>query len=328
MVRLRVAASLILAAALVVLAACGSCSPSGSHSSEGDDGGGTIEAAVETGPRPSQACAAFAAAFCGRLEACTPFALQVAYGDANTCAQRIALACAPDFTINGTQATPGQTIACADAVQAESCDDVLDNPQPSACNVPGMLDAGVPCGSGAQCESNYCPTLAANVCGACVEHVGANGHCVVDSDCSATLICNVNSCVGPVGLGAACSDTAPCMRSLTCINGTCAAPGGAGQPCAQASDCDTAHGANCNGQTKKCVQWQVAQAGQPCGIVGGNVVACAASALCVNGNDAGVGTCHAPAADGTLCGPGIACLPPAVCSSTARCTLPNPSVCH
>ena len=40
------------------------------------------------------------------------------------------------------------------------------------------------------------------------------------------------------------------------------------------------------------------------------------------------GTCHQPAADGAACGPGIGCMAPAVCTSTARCTLPNPSVCH
>lgn len=308
----------------VVLAACGSCSSS-HGSGSGDDGG--AEAAVEAGPGPSQACADFATAFCGRLAACTPFALQTAYGDEATCASRIAIACSPTFTASGTTATPSQMESCAQAVQNESCDEVLDNPQPSACDAPGTVgDAGA-CGAGGQCQSNYCKIGLGTVCGTCTDHVGAGSKCAVDADCSATLICAGGSCIGPAAAGADCSTTQPCLRSLTCIGGKCVTPVGLNGSCAAASDCDVAHGLYCNTQSKMCAQTQVALDGQPCGIVSNTLIACSGGATCANISQ-NQGTCHQPAADGAACGPGIGCMAPAVCTSTARCTLPNPSVCH
>jgi hypothetical protein len=146
-------------------------------------------------------------------------------------------------------------------------------------------------------------------------------------DCQATLICNNGSCVGPAAKDAACGTTQPCMRTLACIGAKCATPGGVSFACSANTDCDGAHGFYCNTQTKVCTQTQFATTGQPCGIVNKNIVACTASETCANITN-GAGTCHQVAADGAPCGPGIACMPPALCSSTARCTVPNPSVCH
>jgi hypothetical protein len=323
---MRTAAGIVLAAGAAILAACGACSSSTANGSgSGGDGGGGDGAA--TGPTAAQACADFANALCSRLEACTPFALQLAYGDVATCASRGALLCAPALAANGSQATPAQMESCAQAVSAETCDESLDNAQPSACNVPGSLANGAACGSHAQCQSGYCKLAAGSLCGTCTDHAAAGAQCTVDQDCQATLVCNSGSCIGPAQSGAACSTTQPCLRSLTCIGGKCGTPLAPGTACTAATDCDAAHGVYCNLQTKKCEQGQAAPTGQPCGIVNGTLVGCSGGDSCANVQN-GQGTCHQPAADGAPCGPGIACLAPAVCTSTARCTVPNPSVCH
>jgi hypothetical protein len=324
---MRAAGSVLLAFGAAILAACGACSSSSATtSSTGGDGGGAD--AAPAGPTAAQACADFASAFCARMEACTPFALQVAYGDVATCATRAALLCTPALSAGGSQATPALMEACAQAVNAETCDEALDNAQPSACSVPGTLANGAPCGSHAQCQSGYCKLNAGSLCGTCTPHAAAGAQCTLDADCQATLVCSSGTCVGPAQAGAACSTTQPCLRSLACIAGTgkCQAPLAAGAACAAASDCDAAQGVYCN--TKKtCQQTQVAPTGQPCGIVNGGLVACSGGDSC-GGIKNGQGICHQPAADGAPCGPDIACVAPAVCTSTARCTLPNPSVCH
>ncbi|HEY8039034.1 MAG TPA: hypothetical protein VIF15_04540 [Polyangiaceae bacterium] len=327
---IRETAGVWLAVATVALAACGSCSSSsGSTLGGGGDGGPGDSSAVEAGPSATQACSDFATALCGRLEACTPFAVQVAYGDATTCAQRTALACAPALAAGGTKASPDDMEACAAAINAETCDEALDNAQPSACNIPGSLAAGAPCGSNGQCSTSFCQLAKNSACGTCASHPSAGATCVVDTDCQATLVCNSGTCVGPAASGSACSASQPCLRSLSCIGGTCKTPVAAGGACTAQTDCDGAHGGFCNTQTKQCAQTQVASAGQPCGIVGSNLVACSSGGACnIMADGGGQGTCHQPAGDGAPCGPGIACMAPAVCIATARCTIMDPGTCH
>jgi hypothetical protein len=324
---MRTAGGALLAVGAVILAACGACSSSSANTAGGGDGGGGgTDSAVEAGPSASQACNDFAASLCARLEACTPFALTVAYGDVGTCTTRSALLCTTALGAGGTLVTPTQMEGCAQAVAAETCDESMDNAQPSACAVPGSLADGTACGSHAQCQSGYCKLSAGTLCGKCTPHAGAGAQCTVDPDCQATLVCNSGTCIAPAQSGAACSATQPCLRTLTCIGGKCATPLAAGTACSAATDCDASKGVYCNTQTKKCEQTQISAAGQPCGIVNASLAACSGGASCA-GIKNGQGTCHPPAADGAPCGPDIYCVAPAVCTSTARCTVPNPGVC-
>jgi hypothetical protein len=329
---MKLRAGVLLAVGIVssvALASCGSCASSSTRGTTGDDA--EVEAAVDLGPSPSQACQVYATAFCGRLESCTPFYLQAAYGDVGTCTQRMAKGCLPALNATGSQVTPVLMLGCAAAVENQTCDEALDNSQPSACDVPGTLPMWAPCGVGAQCLTGYC-NMTSGLCGSCVPRVGATAKCIVDSDCSATLVCHLGTCVGPGVAGAPCGPTSPCLRTLTCIGAKCVAPVPVGGPCTAPTDCDGAHGGYCNMQTKACGQTQLAANGYPCGLVaaeGGIVaVACTSGESCGRVNPKGQGTCHPTAADGAPCGPDIACLAPAVCSATARCMLPNPAFCH
>jgi len=337
---LRPARTPTFIAALLVAGgcACGSSSSSAPGGPTGDDaatdaatdGPTTIDGSVEAGPgadggaaTPAGACAALGAAYCGRLEACAPFLLTLAYGDATTCAARFAAACTPAFGASGTAATPAQLEACAQAVGAESCADALDNAQPAACQVMGTLANGAVAGSSLQCQAGYCPPVSGSACCQCTARVGVGSACMVDQDCTSGLVCPNNACTQPAGPGAACSSSQPCMQTLACIGGTCQTPAMNGAPCQTTFECDLPHGGYCNSQTMKCAQAQTAAGGSPCGYVGGNFVACAAGGSCVNG------TCVAPASDGASCDPqnGPPCLQPAQCVN-GKCMLPSPSMCH
>lgn len=319
---------LALALAALGVASCGTCASSSARRGDGDDGGKGV--VVDLAPNPSQACTHFASAYCNRLDACAPFLLRVGYGDVVTCAERIAKGCMPGLTAEGNQATPSQMDSCAQAVEAETCDEAMDNPQPSACDVPGTLPVGATCGAGSQCATGYCRLNPGTICGTCTAHGGATAKCVVDADCAASLVCHLGTCMGPAPLGAPCGLEAPCLRTLACIGNKCQAPVPLGGACTAPTDCDSAHGGYCNLRTKVCEQTQTVAAG-PCGLLGdggATVVTCSGGASCGNLTRAGQGICHQAAADGSLCGPDINCLLPAICTSTARCTLPNPAFCH
>lgn len=328
---MRLGSVSVIAAALVMAAgsACSSGSKSGSFPA---DGGGDAGADAGGGVTADQACSDLATAGCGRLQACAPFALETIYGDATTCAQRAALACTPSLGASGSQITPEQVDSCAQAVTGETCDQAAGNTQPMACDVPGTLASGAACGSDAQCQSGYCKIPLGSICGTCTARASSGGACTADAECAAGLVCNPVSttaatCVMPASSGQACSATQPCSRTLACIGGTCQTPLAAGATCSATPDCNVAQGLYCDTQTtKKCTQTQTATAGQPCGIINGVAVACTAGAVCANFTGT-QGTCHPPAADNGLCGPGVNCLAPAACVN-GKCLLPNPSSCH
>jgi hypothetical protein len=318
---------------VLALAACAGCSSD--RSSAGFDAGASSDAAAEAGPTAAQACTDFATAVCGRLQACAPFGVQTLYGDLTTCVQRMALACSPSLGAAGSAITPAKLDACAQAIGAETCDEAFDNAQPAACNVPGTLENGAACGSDAQCQSGRCRiTAPGTVCGTCAQRAAAGGSCGVDADCAAGLVCVIGSgggagtCTMPSTAGASCSAGQPCLRTLTCIGGTCQTPLPAGAACSSASDCAAGQGLYCDPQSKTCKQAQTATAGQPCLDVNGDFTVCTASTFCVDADGGPEGTCHPTAADGDPCGPGVDCMPPAICSKQARCLLPDPSSCR
>lgn len=321
-------------AAALVLAACSSCS-SNKSSSGGFDAGAEAQAEAGGAVTAAQACNDFATAVCGRLQACAPFGIQTLYGDQATCVQRTALACSPSLGASGSQITAAQMDACAQAIGAETCDQALDNAQPAACNLPGMLASGAACGSDAQCQSGHCKiAMPGTVCGTCAPRAAAGGSCGVDLDCAAGLVCAPSgsgkggTCATPGAAGASCSATQPCLRTLTCLNGTCQTPLSAGATCTSPTDCNGGQGLYCDPQSKTCKQQQTATAGQPCLDVNGTLTACTANAFCLDADGGPEGTCHPTAADGNPCGFGINCVPPAICSSNAKCQLPDPSSCH
>jgi hypothetical protein len=281
-----------------------------------------------------QACDDFAAAICTQLQKCTPFAFQVAYGDMTTCTTRAGIPCPTALAANGTKTTPSDLESCVAALNAETCDEALDNQQPSACSIPGSLAAGAACGSDWQCQTGFCELTFGTLCGTCATRAmgkapDGGAVCAVDAQCAATLVCAAGSCVSPGMMGATCSNTQPCLRTLACIGGTCKTPLALGATCAAATDCDGSKGLYCDATSKTCKQTGTAAAGAACGIVSGGLVSCTGGSACAN-ITMGMGTCHQPAADNAVCGAGVLCQPPAQCikSTAYNCELPNAGNCH
>ena len=324
------ASLLLLIAAALAMPACGGCSNPGGAPDAGPSAAETHATSL------AQACAAFARAECTQVSACTPFNLTLTYGDEATCEQRAVLACMPAVGAAGSTLSATQVEQCAQAVKAESCEQFLDNNQPSACTYTGSLALGATCGTDSQCVTGYCRLGLPGACGTCATRAqagqgwtdGGRPSCLSDADCVATLVCAMGVCVGPAPAGAACSLQQPCQRTLGCIAGKCAPPVPVGGACTTPTDCDGAHGAACNTNTRTCVAIATVTTGQVCGIVNGGLTDCIGGATCGNVSATLQGTCHQPAADNAPCGPDIGCMAPAVCAPNARCTLPSPAACH
>jgi hypothetical protein len=75
-------------------------------------------------------------ALCAKIEACTPFLIQVGYGTVSTCASRVSATLLSALEANGTGWTPTALEACVQAIPNVSCDDA-PREQP-----PGRVPAG------------------------------------------------------------------------------------------------------------------------------------------------------------------------------------------
>ena len=328
-----------LGALLGVCAGCSSSSSGGFKTT--DAGSGSDVGSSDGGGGATQACADYAKATCTQANSCSPFTTTLNFGDEATCEQREALGCMALFGVHGSTLTAASLDACAQAITGETCEQYLDNHQPSACSFVGTLAAGSACGTGSQCESGYCQLAKGTTCGTCATQTGK---CTTDGDCPSDQFCYSGSCITPVSPPAMCDNTTHiCVRSLVCLGeqeadsglGGCGQPGMVGAACQDDGDCAGGIGIVCDIATQLCVAAQKATAGQPCGIVNGALVECTGGAACANlmkVNDAGApveGTCHPPAADGAPCGSGVNCMLPAVCNSkTFTCTLPDPGSCQ
>lgn len=292
-----------------VVIACGGSGGGGGGSGDGD-----------------QACEDFASAVCMKLDGCSSFLVQGSYGDVATCTSRAKAQCVTELTAPSTGQTASHLESCASALAGLSCDDVLDNDAPSACQPSaGQLAAGAACIDSSQCASTYCNLGTGGTCGACGNSRSpAGAACNRNDDCNVGLLCNSNVCAAPVAVGGTCDATHPCQALLVCKSGACAMPDEAGAACTTGT-CDSAMGLYCS-TAGVCTALDLVAAGQTCGDVNDALVGCSASGTCKRPSlTAATGTCESAAADGATCNAstGPSCLPPAVCSAAGVCTLPS-----
>lgn len=292
----------------------------------GEDGSASVS--------PDAACSDAAKAYCAKVDECAPFFMKIGFGDVATCEKRLLLNCVPNFSANGTSATPSALAQCATDVKATACDDLVGRKLPASCKTEaGQLGDGTPCGTDAQCSGRLCRQSAGNTCGAC-STIGAGGAaCERNEDCDVELGCANKKCVPFAKAGEACNATTPCLPTLGCKGGTCAAPLAAGAACEGPADqstnpCDGAKGFYCHPITKVCTSVVTAGPGAACGFIDNGVVVCTGSAHCKTTPPAVQGTCLAAAADGATCDDdsGPKCTAPARCVG-GLCKISDPSTC-
>jgi|CZKU01.1.fsa_nt_gi hypothetical protein len=271
---------------------------------------------------PDGACTDWAARYCDRLNACSPFTLQFGYASVAECTARNKPVCLGGLSAPGTGATPAAVEACSGLFATDTCEDVIIRKPPQGCNVDGSLGAGKPCGDGSQCvgPDGYCKIDDNDTCGTCATLSGVGGSCSSDRDCAYGLICGTLTCQTPVKVGSQCDGaTLFCQGSVLCADSTCVMPLGLGAPCTPQADlCDMDLG-TCDPQSMVCT---ATAAPAPRG------ASCAGKA-CANGVCGAQGTCVAYPPDGSACDPtrGLYCASPAVCVNSV-CVLADASQCH
>jgi hypothetical protein len=303
---------------------------------------------------PAQACTDISNAVCAKIEACAPAAISGLYGDTATCAQRTESTCNAALALKNTGDEPGNVEDCSKAYASLSCTDALGNTLPKECaHKPGPLGDGTTCGAAGQCKSGV-RQFDTTGCGKCIEPIAAGANCNATSDCASGLVCAISAttqtsvtsvCIAPAATGGTCSTKVPivpCQAGLVCDAGKCAAPLAANSACdpaVQPTLCDQANGYFCTPRGTRCILAIAAGTGAACGynIQTGDYSYCTGSGFCGNiDQQTGMGTCIAPAADGTACdiGKGPLCTPPAVCTittdggTTGNCTVKDPSSCQ
>jgi hypothetical protein len=313
---------------------------------------GALDAACSGSSAPSvsvdQGTTALSNALCDKVNTCSAFLTQLAYGDVATCQSRLKASLAAAAAASGSGWTGSNLEACAQALPAVSCDDALGHNIPVPCRTPsGQLATGAACGDNSQCSSGYCNLGPGGKCGTCAAGLGAAGAgCYRDDDCAYGTLCVGNDvtaspakqgkCTGLGASGATCDDLHPCEKTLSCNAGVCATPAAAGAACSQTGSdffgsCNELAGDYCNKVTNGvCAAFSVAGSGQQCGGINGGITVCAKSdGKCPTAAGAATATCGDPAMDFGNCNAktGPFCLSPAQCIGGV-CTIPTPGSCH
>jgi hypothetical protein len=255
---------------------------------------------------------------CARLEGCLGLFAQLSFGDRAACTERLLLACKDEAASKGTALTGATSLACARALEAATCADLVAN-RIDACVIKGGIAEGLACGGNTQCASGLCRSKG-DGCGLCAVKSAAGGPCRKDKneDCQAGLVCADGACAAQVNEGATCSKRQPCAYGLFCGKaGACAKlVAQPGAPC-EKDGCDYTKGLVCNEQAKVCQVFRVGKPGDACGFLlnpptlcpfGDPEKTCRPNLL--------MGVCVSPAREGEACGDlaaGRECLGPAYC---------------
>jgi hypothetical protein len=296
--------------------------------------------------KPVTSSCDFVSVLCTKLEQCAPFFLKAGYGDLAGCIDRLAKACTEQSKSNGSGLNQASISACATALGAATCRDVLANNVP-ACTFHGAYADGAVCGDSGQCASGFC-SHNGELCGVCAAKGAAGAACPSGSndECQTGLVCSSGKiCAVPAIVGGACDDTtAPCLLGSFCTATakTCALTVAAGQECPGAylnlGDGTVCFGKSSAANPQLAGQIGAAGVGQVCGLAPGTglpATLCAPGSVAACSPSAGSidllgmptkGICAALLEDGFTCTTSGACMAAAQCIS-GTCRIPSGRYC-
>ncbi len=273
----------------------------------------------------ADACRRYAEVQCARWKACTPDRFTLDYNSDETCQARREAACRTDFLVVGRGEAAANRMACAAAMMAQSCRDLLfARPLPACASPPGTLTAGQPCQRTSQCARGLNCQVEVDSCGTCQPSIPAGGDCGWwAGGCAPGTTCYDDRCLTTLPAGASCKESsAPCEAGLECLPQGCAEKtAAAGASCAAGDTCDPAQGLYCNFATELCEPSPPAAAvGEVCGTFTpqGGLLACGPDGNCYTASGAigAVQRCVARADLGQPCDPatGKLCKLPSACA--------------
>jgi hypothetical protein len=345
----------VLASALVLAAACGGSSATGTTAGTGAKEGTSSGTTSGTGGGVSgmQACMDSVHAQCTLRDSCSTsgFLNDLTYGSEADCETQLLAPCVSALGAKGTGQTPTALENCAKSYSGEMCTDYFDDNPIGECIPPaGTLMAGSACGASAQCASTFCAIPLYQVCGKCAALPAPGAACQQQADCGRDLGCakaegamatDMGVCAAFAASNAAClTGTTPCQAGFACVGddptsktmGVCKQAGTATN-----ATCDSTRKteANCNADmglvcipTAKgsgvgtCQTITLAAPNAMCGDVGSAPITgfaeCQAGGICkkMAATDT-MGTCVAPVAVGTACDNDPTKGPP--CLAPAKC---------
>jgi hypothetical protein len=303
----------------------------------------------ESKPGPGT-CPGLASEVCGALARCGGAAFELQFASEADCNNQFSRLCELETGAPGSGMGAEYLAACG-AAYGESCDD-LRYGQIAECETPkGSLPDGSGCAFDSQCASGFCFEPFANGgCGWCFTQItvgegeacggydpttGAPIECGSGLECEDSLSGVGSICVVPGALGAACGgETQRCNEGLVCKNSKCEKGGQAGATCTSVGDCDLFGSFTCNPLTNQCQPLEIADGGQPCGLIEGTVTLCRENADCVGLSPVQTqGTCALLIPEGQACEYGDGCQGLSQCTATTpdnpgTCSEPDPSACH
>ncbi len=293
----------------------------------GDADGGSGGDGGPAGPTVAQTCMHYAQTYCQRVATCSSYLFASVFNDPAVCLARLTTACVTEHGAAGVSSPVAELDACAAALQAATCADVVLEPPPASCRPAGTHLDGTHCAFDSQCKSAYCATPSPG-CGICTARGAVGGACRVREDCEPPLHCADNkTCRAAVAPGVKCDAAHPCDSQSFCGQGVCKARRANGAACnADRLGADCQPGLTCipMGNGAQCAPIVVANAGQVCYVVSQSTQ-CTAGSTC---DFRPKGKCVAPAADGAACSAAshVGCLFPAQCVG-GKCELPSGPLC-
>ena len=269
----------------------------GGTSGHPNDGGKDAKDTGGGGPTIASACMTFAMTQCANLESCSKVLIKENYLNLTACVAAQNTLCVNELSAPSTGSTPADKVACAAAINSQSCADfIAEQNIPAACVIkPGTVASGGACAFNAQCSTSFCQGMAKSECGTCAAAPAEGAACM--GSCGQGLVCDAMSktCVKVGEAGATCSATAPCAveAGLWCVGadpktgttGTCmAGVATVGAACdfglTKGPACDASKGLTCDATSKVCVAVMFAGPAKPCGLIAGVRGECIDNATC------------------------------------------------